>query len=463
MKNTYKFFTTAISSAFLLSVTVIPTLATMEAAGGPLDDLLTNASTEITESTALKVENLSILPANGKAMLMWDPVTNAEDKLLTRYKISYGKESVEEGFSDEYDESIKVELNKEELETVDVARSEVPELKNGEKYFFVVQAIDTDESLGAKSEEKFTTPSAEEEQLELEKGIAITSNIVKAELSKNVVLDDDIEQRKKTFIINIKNNNEEVFVIKDVVFKENYLSKIDAENNEEEQQEAITEGKELYIILEEEENILDKDTEYQLTASARLKDANGEVIDNGVTDNVFFTGTDETEVSDTKTETEQATSIDPLQALLSQNSAKDTEEETLHAAPNDTTAPEEITNLQAKVIKQVKDFLVNLSWTKSKNTEGDLTQQLFYSSIDNGKSWGEAREFTGDIEDYSFTGKEKTSYTVKITTKDRSGNESKGVVKTIKVPELVSSGAPLFLALGLALMGGGAQIARRKK
>ena len=478
MKNTHKILAAGSTTAFLLSVACIPTFAALEPAGGPLDDLLNNVATETTENTALKVQNLSVLPANGKATLMWDPVLNQDDSIITKYKISYGKTSVEEGLADSYDDSMKLELNADELETVGIARSEISGLKNGEKYFFVVQAIDSEGTTGTPSEEKFTTPSLNPETtssdsdgailpLELKEATALTNTIIKATLSKEVVLPEDGELRKKTFIANLKADEDTTLEIQDIVFKENYLQ------DENSSQEAAKKGTEIYIILKNE---VEKDIEYQLTASARLKDIDNKSIDNGVTDNVFFTGTDNTTFPESERQTptpEKTKTTDPLGALLSgantgatnpdpQETTEAQTEEPLHAAPRDTVAPEDITALRAEIVKRVSDFIVNLSWIKSKNTAGDLIEQLLYTSIDNGKTWGSPKKFNGDLQEYTFTGKENTSYTVKITTKDRSGNESDGVVKTIKVPSLVSSGAPMFLALGLALMGGAAQIMRRK-
>lgn len=489
MKNTHKILASGATSAFLLSAAVIPTFAALEPAGGPLDDLLNNVATETAENTALKVQNLSVLSSNGKATLMWDPVKNTDSSFITKYKISYGSVSVEEGLAEDYDDSMKLELNADELTTVGVARSEISGLTNGQKYFFVVQAIDEEGNTGAKSEEGFTTPSliaqevAEESEmlldLELQEATALTTTIVKATLSNEVVLPEDEELRKKSFVLNLKADETVTFEIKDVVFRDNYL------RGEDSAAEEITEGAEIYILLEE---AVEKDIEYQLTASARLKDTEGKSIDNGVADNVFFSGTDvlvlpETEKLDDVAVSDSAadSAVDPLAALLGGSAPEpvdtpveptgteviaeeqDMEEEPLHSAPRDITAPEDVTNLRANIVKRITDFVVNLTWTKSKNTAGDLVQQLLYTSVDQGNTWGEPRKFDGDLEEYVFTGKPDTSYTVKVTTKDRSGNESEGVIKTIKVPELVSSGAPLFLALGLALLGGGARVARRKK
>ena len=481
MKNTNTFLARGITAAFFVSAVALPAFADLEPAGGPLDDLLNNVATETVESTALKVQNLSVLPANGKAVLMWDPVSDESNSIISKYKISYGKTSVEEGLAESYEDSMKLELDTEELSTVGVARSEISGLKNGEKYFFIVQAIDADGKVGAASEEKFTTPSLvpvdDQEDadtpvvLELKTAEALTSTLVKATFSKDIVLPEDEELRKKTFTLQLKSDESTTFEIKDVVFRENYLQ------DESSDATPVEKGKDLYILLE---NAVEKDTEYQLTASARLKDVDENSIDNGIADNVFFTGTDALEIPESEKiiapETEKPEkTADPLAALLGgessganiketgEDTAKTEEDESLHSAPRDHTAPEDITNLRAKLVKRITDFVVNLTWTKSKNTAGDLVQQLLYTSIDSGKTWGSPKKFNGDLEEYVFTGKPNTSYTVKVTTKDRSGNESKGVVKTIRVPELVSSGAPMFLALGLALLGGGAQIARRRR
>ncbi len=468
MKNTQKFLAIGSTSAFLLSATIVPAMAALEPMGGSLDDLMETTATEAALNTAIKVTNLSVLPGDKKATLMWDPV-KTENGVIIKYKISYGTTSVEEGFSDSYEKSMTVELDADEIKTVEIAKSSVSGLKNGEKYFFSVQAIDADGEAGSASEEKFTTPSIktqtpdaiEEAPLSLSEATALTTTVTKVIFSKDVTLPEDTEARKKLFTVNTKADEDEVLEIKDVVFKDNYL--LDEEANPTEKAEK---GTEIYIVFVE---AITKDTEYQITASARLKDVDGKGIDNGVTDNVFFTGTDATEIPASENEKPEISDSEKalLDDLINETDGASTEEteeaDDLHAAPHDTTAPEEITNLQAKLVKRIKDFVVNLTWKKSKNTAGDLVQQLLYTSSDNGKTWGTPKKFNGDLEKYTFTGTADKAYTVKITTKDRSGNESKGVIKTVKVPALVSSGAPLFLALGLALLGGGATVARRKE
>lgn len=477
MKYTHKLLAVGGASAFLM--TAAPTFA-LDAAGGPLDDLLSSAATATVQATESKVENLSLVPGNKKATLMWDPVS-VDGSVITKYEISYGTKSVEENLAIEYEKSMKIELDPQELETLGVARSAITNLSNGEKYFFAVRAITKDGEEAPYSDEMFTTPTmvsgdtqtteeAENPDFELSESVALTTNIIKLTFSKPVVLPETTLDRKNLFRLNTKEDEMVLFEIEDVVLKTNYFLE-----DESDMDKLVTEDTEVYIVSAVD---LEKEKEYQVTVSARLKDVDGDGIDNGVTDNLFFEGTDSVEIPEEEKPEEIVVAsegtTDPLVALFASTTPKatetekeevpkETEKEVLHSAPNDEVSPEDVTALQAKLTKRVKDFLVTLTWEKSKNTAGDLVKQLLYTSDDDGKTWADAKEYGVDITTHSFAAQPETNYAVKVTTQDRSGNESDGVITHIKVPKLASSGAPLFLALGLAMMGGSAQLFRRKK
>lgn len=112
----------------------------------------------------------------------------------------------------------------------------------------------------------------------------------------------------------------------------------------------------------------------------------------------------------------------------------------------DLVPPEDITNLIA-VIKDAKTNLVELRWEPSKNSAGDLADQLLYQSA--GKNSSKFEESTSlgveaagaHVEDLAH-GK---WYTFKVTTKDQTGNESVGVMTSLFLPKT----GPGVLAGGL--------------
>lgn len=126
----------------------------------------------------------------------------------------------------------------------------------------------------------------------------------------------------------------------------------------------------------------------------------------------------------------------------------------------DTTPPEDITNLLLSFREQAEKFVVIMNWTASINTAKDLVDQMMYMSMDRGVTYDKGKALgaiTVKTEIANLTaGKE---YTFKVTTKDAAGNESTGVVKSIRLP---STGVGVGLALlGSAIVAG--RVFRRKE
>lgn len=131
------------------------------------------------------------------------------------------------------------------------------------------------------------------------------------------------------------------------------------------------------------------------------------------------------------------------------------------AAPvADTTPPENITNLVLTFREELEKFIVMLHWVASLNSAGDLVDQILYQSMDRGQNYDAGSSLGSSKTDHEVPNLEGgKEYTFKITTKDASGNESTGVVKSIRLPQ---TGA----AVGLLLMGsvlGAYRALRRKK
>ena len=126
----------------------------------------------------------------------------------------------------------------------------------------------------------------------------------------------------------------------------------------------------------------------------------------------------------------------------------------------DTTPPENISKLLLTFKKDLEKFVVMMSWTPSLNTAKDLVDQILYMSMDKGKSYDTGKALGALVANTEVAnldgGKE---YAFKITTKDASGNESTGVVKSIRLPQ---TGPALGLLL-LGSLGVAKRMLRRKK
>lgn len=122
----------------------------------------------------------------------------------------------------------------------------------------------------------------------------------------------------------------------------------------------------------------------------------------------------------------------------------------------DSMAPEDAKNLVAKMLS---DLIVQLSWTPSVNSAGDLASYILYKSTD-GTSYGEGVILNAAAVTHDLRGLVPgMKYYYKLTAKDAAGNESEGVVTSFMLPE-TGPGLGLLL-LGSAGLGG--FLKRRKK
>lgn len=118
---------------------------------------------------------------------------------------------------------------------------------------------------------------------------------------------------------------------------------------------------------------------------------------------------------------------------------------------SDTTPPEDATELIAQFVAGKKN-VVELSWKKSKNSAGDLADQLLYQSENQGQAYGQEKLLgvaTEKTEAKGLLGGKE--YTFKITSKDRTGNESKGTIISILLPQ---TGPALPVAVAISLLAG---------
>lgn len=102
---------------------------------------------------------------------------------------------------------------------------------------------------------------------------------------------------------------------------------------------------------------------------------------------------------------------------------------TVSAAPEDTAAPEDITNLTAAAgYDSVNGNYVTLTWTPSLNSKGDLADQIIY--FDNGTGYDSGTSLGGAATTYTKNNLlDATLYKFKVVTKDTANHESAGIVK----------------------------------
>ncbi len=109
----------------------------------------------------------------------------------------------------------------------------------------------------------------------------------------------------------------------------------------------------------------------------------------------------------------------------------------------DEIAPEDVTDFLSSLSEDADDE-VELAWTASENSEGDLADQLLYTDDGDGESLGMRAT------SHTVTGLEAgQTYTFKLTTMDESGNESEGVFTTITLPETGAGIGVVLLATAL--------------
>ncbi|KKU78705.1 MAG: hypothetical protein UY05_C0050G0003 [Candidatus Peregrinibacteria bacterium GW2011_GWA2_47_7] len=119
----------------------------------------------------------------------------------------------------------------------------------------------------------------------------------------------------------------------------------------------------------------------------------------------------------------------------------------------DLVPPEDVTSLIAK-LKAGSTNIVALKWTASKDGAGDLNDQLLYIDDSDAKSLGK----TGTATDVSNLTPGKR-YSFKITTKDKTGNESEGTLVVFRLPET----GPEVFALGITALFAGWYRRREKR
>ncbi len=123
--------------------------------------------------------------------------------------------------------------------------------------------------------------------------------------------------------------------------------------------------------------------------------------------------------------------------------------------PADTTPPEEVTNL---VISAVKNIGAKLKWVGSKNSAGDLLEYMIYHSTDD-KNYGTLTSLAKENTAFEAKDLQPGVHYFKVTSKDKSGNESAGKIVKVKLAET----GPEMGLVAIASVGLGRVFGKKKK
>lgn len=409
-----------------------------------------------------KVTGLEVGNTGDTFMLYWDPSNNGQE--ASKYRIDYAKESLlgldaEYPFSIETDDNlatktIKTEVprdcqrfDEETMEENDCYKN-APAIDPSIKYYFVVTAIYADGSESDPSDE--VSGMASEEKANLEDGPVVvsaqslSSDTVEVVFSTDIVLPSSGAENQFSII----NANEEKLTVLSAA-----LSSADTK----------------VVILGTDPQV--EGTSYTVTATAQIVDKMDNPIKSGSTDSASFTfgvtshaaapddpGHLIAEVTD-EPEENDPNAVDPnLESLEIENQPENST--TTITEEKDSTPPEDVTNLVATYKEQISDFLVTLKWTASKNSNKDLADQILYRSEDKGTNWQKAKSLGKDATSTTMVEKPETEITYKITTKDEDGNESAGLIRSVKLP---ATGGGILFTFGAAMFASSFMERRKEK
>ncbi|MBU0727335.1 fibronectin type III domain-containing protein, partial [Patescibacteria group bacterium] len=389
--------------------------------------------------------------------LSWDSAQDAEGGLVDHYRIYYGTTSVQQAGEGEYDS---------EIDTANNATSYViADLIADTEYFFSVTAIDSaDLESEAYSIEASATTLAEEE------GDSESPTVVEVSAVDNTHVSVVFSE---TVVLPIL-LPEAAFTITEQLTPGNMLEIMTAQLDEADETGAT-------VVLETETQTADMN--YIVTAGVAIQDEAGNPMISGSTDSGLFLGSsleaaveaeeevvaEEEEVMEEEVVLEETAMeefmcgdgvVDEGEECDDGNTASNDGCSNVCMEDEDTTPPEDITSLLLSYVEQIETFMITMNWTASINSAKDLVDQIMYQSMDRGMNYDEGTSLGADATEYEVDEMEGgQEYTFKITTKDASGNESVGAVKSIRLPQT-------GLGLGLLLMGSAAAaggMLRRKR
>jgi len=372
------------------------------------------------------VNNLKAVSKDATTLtLTWDASKDYQDAAVNHYRIYYGTKSVQKGEATSYEVQVDTPDNKT---TYDLGS-----LITGTPYYMSVTAIDAAKAeSGEYSIEASGTPVAATPETTADTVAPTVKNVVAVD--KNHVLVGFSEEAKLPELL-----AEAAFTITEQLNPANILAVVSAKQYDQDPEKKT-------VILETANQT--KDANYILTASVAITDLAGNPIVSGSTDSGIFAGSDAVPASATPTTTMPTPTTEPTPVT------------TETPTTLDTTAPEDITNLVLTFTKQLEKFVVVMNWTASVNSAKDLVDQILYSSTDRGVTYDRGNSLGALSTNHQVPNLEGgKEYTFKIATKDATGNESVGVVKSIRLPQTgIGTGMLVFGSAAAAY-----QALKRKK
>ncbi len=381
------------------------------------------------------VNNVATMSKDATTLTVsWDEAKDYQGSDVDHYRIYYSTQSVQGGDAPSYE----VEVDTPSMATT----YDLGGLTTDTTYFLSVTAIDTLEVESLEySIEASGMPTGVASEPEEDTSAPVVLNVISVD--KNHVLIGFSEEVKLPELL-----AEAAFTINEQINPANILEVVSA-------QQYADDPEKKTVILETADQT--KNVNYIVTASVAIVDMSGNPIVSGGTDSGLFLGSDQSEEEEAVTEEPAVTEDtveDPLLDTISEDDedSEDSEEE-------DVTPPEDITNLVLSFSEQLEKFVISMNWTASINTAKDLVDQIMYMSMDRGLTYSDGDSLGSITSTHKVPNLEGgKEYTFKIATKDAAGNESVGVVKSIRLPQ-TGFGAGILV---LASAGAAYQALRRK-
>lgn len=379
------------------------------------------------------VNNVSAVSKDATTLtISWNESKDHQENPVDHYRIYYGTQSVQGGEAPSYEV---------EIDTPDNATTyDLGNLITNTTYYLSVTAID---AANVESLEYSIEASGIPTEITAPDGIDITAPMVMNVIAvdKNHILVGFSEEVKLPELL-----AEAAFTITEQINQANILDVTKAEKYTDDPENKT-------VILETADQT--KNVNYIMTASVAITDLAGNPIVSGSTDSGLFIGSDAMPIIAEAPIMEAAPPIveEPIIDFL----------ETIEAESEemiDTTPPEEITNLVLSFTEHLEKFIISMNWTASINTARDLVDQILYMSMDRGASYNAGQSLGPVATTHQVPNLEGgKEYTFKIATKDAAGNESVGVVKSIRLPQ-TGFGAGMLI---LASVAAAHRVLKRKK
>lgn len=396
-----------------------------------------------------EVKNVTASTDETSITLFWDETLDDTEEEVESYKIYYSTESILDN---------EGEYNQPVIQTEDNSLTYTVKVIEGETYYFTMTAIDMagNESISfSKPEvevtiggEPDTTPTENEfdELIEDEDDEALDpfadENDTPTVLSAEANTSTSVAMNFSEAIVLPKDMPELAFSIANAFDQTEELEVISAEIDEEDPEK---------VILTTEDQ--SKGVTYTITVSADVTDIDDKPISSGITDSASFEGTDVIE------EELEILEDNTMEDIFDEMDLEDLDEEIIE----DTTPPENITNFLLSFEEVIDSFIIKMSWIPSINTAKDLFDQILYTSMNKGEKYDAGKSLGSKQSKYQLENMEGgKEYTFKITSKDVSGNENIGVIKSIRLPQTGPVTTSLF-ALSSLIAGGYVLRRKRKK